>query len=186
MAIRTLVRGGTTEPRFKLLFQLTQLSSDEVESALRDYFVTGIRPSLAASVYDVPSQNFYRAVKVLEECAVSVEKVKEIDLKPFDQESALQRFNILLGFTRICNSDIICALQSHLVHQVKSPVAQRKYGVSKQKFSRALIRLRSVSDIIDQIKQMDVAHLSPAAVVSHSMFAFRPTIPSFSFESQIS
>jgi len=148
--------------------------------------VTGIRPILAASVYDVPSQNFYRAVKVLEECAVSVEKIKEIDLKPFDQENALQRFNILLEFTRICNFDIICALQSHLVHQVKSPVAQRKFGVSKQKFSRALIRLRSVSDIIEQIKQMDVAHLSPAAVVSHSMFTYRSTSSPFSAESQIS
>ncbi|MCJ8351161.1 PapB/FocB family fimbrial expression transcriptional regulator [Moritella sp.] len=77
--MRVLIQGLEPKERVKLLFKLTRIDSENIQSALIDHLCKGHKEDDAAMLNDVPRQNFNRALKRLNDVAEVVEKIKEID-----------------------------------------------------------------------------------------------------------
>ncbi|MBD1582785.1 PapB/FocB family fimbrial expression transcriptional regulator [Pseudoalteromonas sp. S16_S37] len=75
-----LFKGMQSEERFKLLLQLTKISSESVKAALYDYLVIGIDKKSACALNGVREPNFAPALNKLNEKAGIVEAIKEHDL----------------------------------------------------------------------------------------------------------
>jgi hypothetical protein len=65
MTLHTLLQGHETADRIKYLLELTSISSPSVRSALHDHYVDGLAVEMCVMKYDLPRQNFTRAVKKL-------------------------------------------------------------------------------------------------------------------------
>lgn len=77
--MKYLFKGMQTQERFELLLSLTRIQSESVISALNDYLVRGMDKKAAALANGVQMPNFSAAINTLEEKAVIVEKIKELD-----------------------------------------------------------------------------------------------------------
>lgn len=81
--MQTLLRGGESEKRIKLLLSLTNIRSDDMIRMIYKIYVDGWSDESAANMFDVPQPNINRAVKRLNEVASIVEEIKELDWSRF-------------------------------------------------------------------------------------------------------
>jgi len=81
--MKMLVRGLEEESRVNLIMKLTRIDSEGVKSALIDHLTKGLSEDDAAMLNDVRQQNFNRALKRLNEVAVIVEDIKNLDWERF-------------------------------------------------------------------------------------------------------
>lgn len=81
--MKYLVIGHESKERLALLFQLTKITSEPIQDALIDHLSKGLPESLCASLNQVSTSNFTRALNRLNEVAGIVEAIKEIDWDKF-------------------------------------------------------------------------------------------------------
>lgn len=86
-----LLAGKESEDRIRLLLQLTDISSEDVQDALVMHMKIGASASVACVSYGVAPPNFSRALKRLNEVAGIVESIKEIDWKLFPEKLSGKR-----------------------------------------------------------------------------------------------
>ena len=79
--MKYLFKGMQTQERFELLLSLTRIQSESVISALNDYLVRGMDKKAAAVINGVEMPNLSAALNKLEEKALVIELIKEIDLR---------------------------------------------------------------------------------------------------------
>ena len=81
--MKRLLQGGESAERFELLLSLTNIRSERIADALRDHLVAGMTVQAAAQIAGEPQPNVKRALVVLEQVAVTVEKIKDLDWHRF-------------------------------------------------------------------------------------------------------
>ncbi|MCF2826907.1 MULTISPECIES: adhesin biosynthesis transcription regulatory family protein [unclassified Pseudoalteromonas] len=79
--MKYLFKGMQSQERFELLLSLTRIQSENVISALFDYLVKGMDKKAAAMINGVELPNLSVALNKLEEKALIIELIKEIDLR---------------------------------------------------------------------------------------------------------
>ena len=79
--MKYLFKGMQTQERFELLLSLTRIQSESVINALNDYLVRGMDKKAAAVINGVEMPNLSAALNKLEEKALVIELIKEIDLR---------------------------------------------------------------------------------------------------------
>lgn len=79
--MKYLFKGMQTQERFELLLSLTRIQSESVINALKDYLVRGMDKKAAAVINGVEMPNLSAALNKLEEKALVIELIKEIDLR---------------------------------------------------------------------------------------------------------
>ncbi|CAM3900425.1 PapB/FocB family fimbrial expression transcriptional regulator [Rheinheimera salexigens] len=77
--MRNLIQGGESVARFKLLLQLTKISSEGVQDALQDYLCKGYSDTASAALNGVQLSNFNRALHKLNDVAAIIEQIKDLD-----------------------------------------------------------------------------------------------------------
>lgn len=68
-----------------------------------------------------------------------------------------ERFNLLLGLTRINSDDVTMALYDHLVLGSTEANAASFNGVSPSNFQRAFNKLNDVAATVERIKEIDLS-----------------------------
>ncbi|QUI71267.1 PapB/FocB family fimbrial expression transcriptional regulator [Pseudoalteromonas sp. M8] len=79
--MKYLFKGMQSQERFELLLSLTRIQSESIISALFDYLVKGMDKKAAAMINGVELPNLSAALNKLEEKALIIELIKEIDLR---------------------------------------------------------------------------------------------------------
>ena len=77
--MNVLLQGGQSIKRVELLMQLLSLRSDDMKEAIKSYLVDGLTESAVAALHSVDRNNFIRALAKLNDKALIIESVKEID-----------------------------------------------------------------------------------------------------------
>lgn len=75
-----LSQGMESKKKILLLFQLTNISSEGIKQAILDHLTKNFSVSHAAMLNDVKQPNVARAVKSLNDVAMIVEKINELNL----------------------------------------------------------------------------------------------------------
>ena len=81
--MNVLIKGGQSLKRVDLLLQLKSFRSDDMKSAIKSYLVDGVGESAAAALNGVDRNNLIKALAKLNEAALIVESIKEVDWSKF-------------------------------------------------------------------------------------------------------
>jgi len=79
--MKYLLAGSEPKARLHLMLKLTDITSENIISALEDHLVKGDSLTYAASMNEVPKGNLSRNVKTLNGVAEIIERVKDIDYR---------------------------------------------------------------------------------------------------------
>ena len=77
--MKYLLPGSESKDRVELLLKLTKMNSGSLKRAIYDHLVVGHSQRNAAELNGLPTQNLNRSISKLEEVAMLVEEIKEID-----------------------------------------------------------------------------------------------------------
>ena len=81
------MQGQESPERFAIILGFTKITSENVKAALYDYLVVGFNDTAAATLNFIPVSNFNRALKIINEVACEVEKLKVMDWAHLNQSS---------------------------------------------------------------------------------------------------
>ena len=79
--MKALIPGLEPKEKIDLLLSETQISNQDMVSALHDVYVKGLAPSSASALNNIDQGNLCANQKILERIACMVYVVKEIDWK---------------------------------------------------------------------------------------------------------
>lgn len=77
--MKYLLPGHEPQERLEVILTFTDITSENMIAALEDHLVKGHPLSYAATMNDIPKGNLSRNLKVLNDVARRIEKVKDID-----------------------------------------------------------------------------------------------------------
>lgn len=83
--MKVLLRGMESKRRVELLLSLTSISSESTIKALHDYLVNGRTAEGAVAINGLQQSNFNRDLKKLNDKAVIVEEIKDLDWAKFSK-----------------------------------------------------------------------------------------------------
>lgn len=79
--MKLLVRGSQSSERVDLLLRFTRIDNEYTIAAIKAHLVQGQRVTRAAYIHGMPASNLFRALNVLEQVAIDIERIKAHDFK---------------------------------------------------------------------------------------------------------
>jgi hypothetical protein len=87
--MNVLIKGGEPLKRVELLLKLKSFRSEDMKGAIKSYLVAGMGESAAAALNGVDRNNLIKAIAKLNEVALIVENIKEVDWSKFKANQKL-------------------------------------------------------------------------------------------------
>ena len=79
MMMNVLLPGREPQQKIEIIIGLTDISSENVKSAVIDFYATGFSETMSCAVNGIQKPALSRAKKAIEHVAGEIEKIKEID-----------------------------------------------------------------------------------------------------------